>query len=124
VPNGPRAARGGRPAGRHAYHPRADAHSGQAPPSTAAQQDLIARAHAVAAADSRIVAAWLGGSFAAGTADAYSDIDLNCAITDESADWFTAHWDELARQITPERGPGSAGPPTSSEPRPLTWNDA
>jgi hypothetical protein len=78
-----------------------DAHSSEAPPPTAAQQDLIAKAHAVTAADSRIVAAWLGGSFAAGTADAYSDIDLNCAVTDESADWFTAHWGDLARQITP-----------------------
>jgi hypothetical protein len=74
-----------------------DAYSSTAPPPTVAQQDLIVKAHAIAAADNRIVAAWLGGSFAAGTADAYSDIDLNCAITDESADWFAAHWGDVAR---------------------------
>jgi len=51
--------------------------------------------------DPRTVLAPALNGFAAGTADAYSDIDLNCAITDESADWFTAHWGELARQITP-----------------------
>jgi hypothetical protein len=62
---------------------------------------MIEKACAVAAADDRIVAAWLGGSFAAGTADAFSDIDLNCAITDESADWFAGHWTDVARQITP-----------------------
>lgn len=62
---------------------------------------MISKAASVAAADDRIVAAWLGGSFAAGTADAFSDIDLHCAITDESADWFAGHWSDVARQITP-----------------------
>jgi hypothetical protein len=62
---------------------------------------MIDKACAVAAADDRILAAWLGGSFAAGTADAFSDIDLHCAITDESADWFAGHWTDIARQITP-----------------------
>jgi hypothetical protein len=62
---------------------------------------MIDKACAVAAADDRIVAAWLGGSFAAGTADAFSDIDLHCAITDESADWFAGHWTDIAGQITP-----------------------
>jgi hypothetical protein len=68
---------------------------------TDAQLAIISRARAAAAADDRIVAAWLDGSFAAGTADAFSDIDLHCAVTDESAGWFSGHWSDLAKRITP-----------------------
>jgi hypothetical protein len=81
-----------------------DAHTaapGPTPGPTEAQQEIIDQARAVAAADDRIVAAWLAGSFAAGTADAYSDIDLHCAVTDASAAWFAGHWPELAAKITP-----------------------
>jgi hypothetical protein len=62
---------------------------------------MISSARAATEADGRIVAAWLEGSFAAGTADAFSDIDLHCAVTDDSADWFAAHWAGIARQIAP-----------------------
>jgi hypothetical protein len=78
-----------------------ESHADGATPPTGAQREMIEKACAVAAADDRIVAAWLDGSFAAGTADAFSDIDLHCAITDESADWFAGHWSDLARQVTP-----------------------
>jgi predicted nucleotidyltransferase len=71
------------------------------PPPTAAQRALIERSTEVAATDKRILAAWLVGSFATGTADAFSDVDLHCAVTDDSADWFREHWAEVARKITP-----------------------
>lgn len=71
------------------------------PVPTSAQAELIERATEVVSSDDRIQAAWLAGSFAAGTADEFSDIDLHCAISDESADWFRAHWTDLARQISP-----------------------
>ena len=69
--------------------------------ATAEQDRLIERAADVTASDERIRAAWLAGSFAAGTADEFSDIDLHCAISADSADWFREHWADLARQITP-----------------------
>jgi hypothetical protein len=69
--------------------------------ATAGQDRLIERAADVTASDDRIRAAWLAGSFAAGTADEFSDIDLHCAISADSADWFREHWADLARRITP-----------------------
>jgi hypothetical protein len=68
---------------------------------TSEQARLIKRCTEVVSSDERIQAAWLAGSFAAGTADEFSDIDLHCAISDESADWFREHWSDLARQISP-----------------------
>ena len=68
---------------------------------TSEQARLIERCTEVVSSDERIQAAWLAGSFAAGTADEFSDIDLHCAISDESADWFREHWSDLARQISP-----------------------
>ncbi len=78
-----------------------NAYTSGAPGPTAEQRELTEAARAVIAADERVVAAWLGGSFAAGTADAYSDIDLHCAVADESAGWFAEHWSDVAAQITP-----------------------
>lgn len=66
---------------------------------TAPQRRLIERARAVLPQDERILAAWLVGSFATGEADTYSDVDLHCSVTDESADWFREHWAELAGRI-------------------------
>lgn len=65
----------------------------------APQRTLINRARTVVAGDDRILAAWLIGSFATGEADCYSDVDLHCLITDESADWFRSHWSEVATEI-------------------------
>ena len=39
-------------------------------------------------ADERVVAAFLGGSYARGTADAYSDLDLCLITTDEAYEDF------------------------------------
>lgn len=66
---------------------------------TTVQQSLIDRAPEILAADDRILAAWLVGSFATGRADAYSDIDLHCLITDDSAEWFRRHWAQTAAEL-------------------------
>lgn len=66
---------------------------------TAAQRAVIDRAPAVLAADERILAGWLVGSFGTGLADRHSDIDLHCLITEESADWFREHWPETAERL-------------------------
>jgi hypothetical protein len=71
------------------------------PAPAGGQARLIGRAAEVAASDDRVQAAWLSGSFAAGTADEFSDIDLHCAITAESAGWFREHWADFARRISP-----------------------
>lgn len=51
---------------------------------TSAQRALIQEASAAFQADKRILACWLEGSFAAGTADAWSDVDLHIAVVDEN----------------------------------------
>ncbi len=66
---------------------------------TSVQQAVIDRVPETLAADDRILAAWLVGSFATGRADAYSDIDLHCLITDASADWFGQRWRETATAL-------------------------
>ncbi|MEE8338472.1 MAG: nucleotidyltransferase domain-containing protein [Dehalococcoidia bacterium] len=46
------------------------------------QRRMIERATAALSADERVLAAWLEGSFANGTEDAWSDIDLHIAVAD------------------------------------------
>lgn len=57
---------------------------------TGRHQRLIDDLEAHARADGRVRAAWLEGSFAAGTADAASDIDLHLALADDDVDAFIA----------------------------------
>lgn len=58
-------------------------------PSLATRRDaLIERAHALLSDDPRLLAGWLEGSIADGTADPYSDIDLHLAVGDDV-------WDEV-----------------------------
>jgi predicted nucleotidyltransferase len=52
---------------------------------TDAQSRLVEEARSCFEQDSRILACWLEGSFAAGTADPWSDVDLHIAVADE--DW-------------------------------------
>lgn len=77
------------------------------------QRAIIERATAVLQADSRVLAAWLAGSYARGNADVYSDVDIHCLITDDSADWFREHWAHVAGEIMPvlmhQSIPGVAG---------------
>jgi len=53
-------------------------------------QVVVNRFVAACQADERVVAAFLGGSYARGTADAYSDLDLGLITTDEAYDDFFA----------------------------------
>jgi len=50
-------------------------------------------------ADARIVAAFLGGSYATGTADAHSDIDLYVITTDEAYEAFLAGRETFVRSL-------------------------
>jgi predicted nucleotidyltransferase len=54
------------------------------------QQAVIDRFVAACQGDARVVAAFLGGSLARGTADAYSDLDLYLITTDTGYDSFFA----------------------------------
>jgi len=67
--------------------------------TTAPQRALIARATEVFDADDRILAAYLVGGFAVGTADAWSDVDLQCIIADDAKDDLTVSWKEVAKAI-------------------------
>jgi len=53
-------------------------------------QIVMNRFAAAGLADERVVAAFLGGSYARGTADEYSDLDFGLIITDEAYDDFLA----------------------------------
>jgi predicted nucleotidyltransferase len=53
-------------------------------------QAFIQRFVAACQADERVVAAFLGGSYARGTADAYSDLDLSLVTTDAAYEEFVA----------------------------------
>jgi hypothetical protein len=62
-------------------------------------QALVERFVAVCQADSRVLAAILGGSYAAGTADAYSDLDLGLITTDAAYDAFCADYQGFIRRL-------------------------
>lgn len=69
---------------------------------TSKHNRLTADLEAHARADERIRAAWLEGSFATGTADAGSDLDLHLAVTDEDFEAFseqTVDWIAAARTV-------------------------
>src|SRR5689334_16562319 len=55
-----------------------------------AHQAVIDRFIEMCQADERVLAAFLGGSFARGAADAYSDLDLNLIVSDSAYDDFFA----------------------------------
>lgn len=80
------------------------------PPSYAT---LLDRALGVFESDPRVIAAWLSGSVARGTADEYSDLDLLVATTDDDHASFTEEWMRWLEAITPtvlaRRIPGVAG---------------
>lgn len=63
--------------------------AGSAQP-TAEQQAVLRHFIEACQADERVVAAFLGGSFARGAADAYSDLDIYAITTDEAYDDFFA----------------------------------
>jgi hypothetical protein len=79
----------------------------------AAQQAVIDRARTVLPKDPRILGVFLVGSHASGRSDAYSDIDVQCVISDESEPYFREHWPELVELI--------AGPCVMSDPLPFLF---
>ena len=50
-------------------------------------------------ADARVVAAFLRGSYARGTTDAYSDLDLGLITTDEAYEYFFAGREAFIRLL-------------------------
>ena len=62
-------------------------------------QVAIERFVAACQADERVVAACLGGSYAKGTADAYSDLDLYLITTDEAYEDFYARREAFMRLL-------------------------
>ena len=63
------------------------------------QQAVINRFVAACEADERVVAAFLGGSYARGTADAYSDLDLGLITTDDAYEDFLAGREAFIRLL-------------------------
>ena len=77
-----------------------------------AQEAVIREAGEAFSADERILACWLEGSFAGGTADAWSDVDLHVAVAD-------SHWDGvLAERLA---GIGRIRPVLGFVETPLPW---
>ena len=62
-------------------------------------QTVIDRFLAVCQADDRIVAAFLGGSYASGAADAHSDLDLYLITTDAAYEAFLTEREPFARRL-------------------------
>ena len=62
-------------------------------------QDILDRFIAACQADERIVAAFLGGSYANGTADKYSDLDLFFVTTDAAYEDFLAERESFVRLL-------------------------
>jgi predicted nucleotidyltransferase len=66
---------------------------------TSTHQATIGRFTAVCRADARIVAAFLGGSYAAGRADEHSDLDLYLVVEDATYDAFFAERRTFMEQL-------------------------
>jgi hypothetical protein len=62
---------------------------------------LLDRARAVLEADERVLRVDVGGSIGAGTADAWSDLDLQVVVEPEHFDAFQADWPSWLAEITP-----------------------
>jgi predicted nucleotidyltransferase len=62
-------------------------------------QDVLDRFIAACQADERIVAAFLGGSYANGATDKYSDLDLFFITTDEAYEDFLAEREDFIRLL-------------------------
>lgn len=66
----------------------------------APQEALIAKATEVLTSDDRVLAAYLVGGFAVGSADAWSDVDLQVTIRDEARDDVAESWKVIANAIS------------------------
>jgi hypothetical protein len=70
-------------------------------PLASRHEEFIAQARTRLASDPRLVAGWLEGSLAEGTADPYSDIDLYLAARDDAADAVWAERLDLIGGVKP-----------------------
>ena len=73
-------------------------HPSSSPPRHASHP-VIERFVAACAADARVAAAFLTGSYAAGTADAHSDLDLGVIIADAAYDDFLTSREPFVRLL-------------------------
>ena len=73
-------------------------------PAELPQSSLIERAARVFESDSRVLCAWLGGSFGEGTADRWSDVDFRLVIPDDDFQPFVDTDLELLERISPVVG--------------------
>lgn len=64
---------------------------------TAGRDRLLASALEHFSSDPRVLGIFLGGSLAAGTADAYSDIDMRVVVTADTHLWFVANRREIPK---------------------------
>lgn len=69
--------------------------------TTQPQRTLIDRSIQVTRGDDRILAAYLVGGFALGTADAWSDVDLQFVIRDEAEESLRETWSDVANALAP-----------------------
>lgn len=46
-----------------------------------------------------VQAVWVGGSLARGDGDRFSDVDLNCLVTDDSLGWWGQQWSEVVSRL-------------------------
>lgn len=81
----------------------------------AKRDQLLARIVQALENDSRVVAAWLTGSFAAGTADEWSDVDLCVAIQDDHFGIFVEQRREIYNGVGEAVGQQSFDPHRNSE---------
>ena len=72
---------------------------GQERPLPQHHQIILDRFVAACQTDERVAAAFLGGSYAQGINDEYSDLDLYLITTDEGYDDFFAHREAFLRQL-------------------------
>jgi len=73
--------------------------AGQPIPVSERHQNVLDRFVAACQADERVVAAFLGGSYATGTTDAFSDLDLGLILTDEAYGNFLAEREAFIHRV-------------------------
>jgi len=69
--------------------------------TTQPHQAFVDRTVGVLGADERILAVWLVGGFAVEAGDAFSDVDLQCLVSDDDLEELRGSWIQLVEKITP-----------------------
>lgn len=80
-----------------------DVHDGPPRPDIAdmGQGDLIERVKHVLSQDARVLGLWLVGSYARGTNDRFSDVDLWVVVDATDVDGFCDDWPRICGEIAP-----------------------